>query len=95
MRDQSGSLAQKLMLSRPGTLIKDHQTVNGFANGWWVDSGNYPGLDGKQSYTIILRYEPQKLLYGGVVVMGVTLLVMMTYLAINWWLSRKELDEKA
>lgn len=93
--DGPQSLTQKLMLSRPGTLVKDHQTVNGFANGWWVDSADYPELAGKQSYTIILRYEPQKLLYGGLIVMGVTALVMAVYLAINWWIGQRETHEKA
>lgn len=73
----------------PDTPISSHQTVNGFANGWWIDSRDYPET-GNQPYTVTLRYEPQQQLYSGLGVMGGMLLVIVAYLAINAWRDRRE-----
>lgn len=86
----SGDLQSQLMISDPGTLIPDHQTVNGFANGWWIDPARYPGLSGQESYTVLLRYEPQKMLYSGLGVMGGALVITTGYLSYGWWRERRD-----
>ena len=86
----AGDIQTQLMISDPGTPIAAHQTVNGFANGWWIDPANYPELNGQGSYTILLRYEPQKMLYGGLGVMAATSVVTLGYLSYSWWRERRE-----
>lgn len=75
-------------LESDGTEITAHQVVNGFANGWWVDSSKFSSpIDG--SYQITLRYEPQQSLYVGLAVMGSTALVVTIYLAWSIWRERR------
>jgi len=88
-QDVPDNLQSRLMASTPGTSIPAHQTVNGFANGWWIDSSDYPELSGRNSYTVVLRYEPQKLLYGGLGVMGVTAVLISAYLVYGWWREKR------
>lgn len=70
-----------------GKVLKSHQVVNGFANGWWVEPRNVAEADGKQEYEIVLKYEPQNKLYIGLGVMATTLFIIVFYLALSRWLE--------
>ncbi len=83
-------LLQSTMLRPPGELIKDHLIVNGFANGWLLDSNKYPALK-NEDYTIILQYEPQKFLYGGFIVSTLTLTTAGGVLLYSERLRRRRL----
>ncbi len=41
---------------------KNHVTVNGFANGWWLETKTFPeqSLQEDNTYTVVLRYAPQQ-----------------------------------
>ena len=86
--DEQETLAQKLFLQPPGELIPQHVMANGFANAWVVEPA-----DIKQSlpenYTIVLRYEPQKFLYGGLIVSGLTTVTITAYLYIDFRKRKK------
>ncbi len=55
--DTTLSTKERMLVRPPGSLIADHTTVNGFANGWWIDSQAHGVTD---DYTIFLVYMPQR-----------------------------------
>lgn len=75
----------------PAKLLSTHTEVNGFANSWWVDTSRYPDIK-NESYTIILRYEPQKFLSYGLISTAVTALAIGGYLYFITY--RKQIDAR-
>jgi hypothetical protein len=73
------------------TLINTHTEVNGFVNGWWIDSSHYPDISNSNSYAITLRYEPQKFLSNGLISTGVTATLIAGYLLYD--LRKRKRDE--
>ena len=58
-----------------------HYIVNGYANGWWVDTAELKSLNpDAKSFEIILEYEPQKLFKTGLMISLVTLALCIAYL---------------
>jgi hypothetical protein len=58
-----------------------HYIVNGYANGWWVDTAELKSLNpDAKSFEIILEYEPQKLFKTGLMISLVTLVLCIAYL---------------
>jgi hypothetical protein len=79
--------------------LKEHQRVNGYANGWYVPLGQEPEVRSSNSeerqetigpgeFQIVLEYQPQRLLEIGVLISGVTILSCIGYLC---WSSVRRL----
>lgn len=71
-----------------GQPLTTHQTVNGFANGWWIDPDQVTAAK-QQDYEIVLKYEPQQKLFIGLGVMAATALLVTTYLGVSSWRQRR------
>lgn len=57
--DLAGAKAQFRM---DGEFLGDHETINGYANGWWVEAGK----NGR--YRITIEFVPQRLFYRGALI---------------------------
>lgn len=76
--------------------LKDHMLVNGFANGWYVDTNTVPGSgfqvpdqgqNGEEKakrFQIVLEFQPQRLFEIGLLISGITLLGGMAYLGYDF-----------
>jgi len=53
-----------------------HVVINGFANGWNISPQD---TKGKTSYTIVIEYWPQRLLYIGVIISFLTLTALLCF----------------
>ena len=61
--------------------LTQHYIVNGYANGWWVDTAELKSLNpNAKSLEIVLEYEPQRLFRIGLMISLVTLLLCIAYL---------------
>ncbi|MFZ3064428.1 MAG: alpha-(1-_3)-arabinofuranosyltransferase family protein [Nitrospirota bacterium] len=71
--------------------IKEHFMVNGFANGWIVQTGQEAKGEGQkaQNFEIVLEYKPQRLLEAGVLISAVTLLGCIGYLGYDLFRRRR------
>lgn len=71
--------------------IKEHFMVNGFANGWIVQTGQEAKGEGQkaQNFEIVLEYKPQILLEAGVLISAVTLLGCIGYLGYDLFRRRR------
>jgi hypothetical protein len=61
----------------------DHLKVNGFANGWWIDTASF-GTQAKhqdKAYTITLRYMPQESFNHYLLISLISLAVIVAYLS--------------
>ncbi len=84
---------QVLFMQKPGWEVaaQDHIIANSFANGWWVDPAKFPaGLKNSSgNYTVTLEYWPQRLVYSGGAISGLTLLGCIGYLFYAWRKRRR------
>lgn len=58
-----------------------HFLVNGYANSWWVEK--------QGDYEIVLEFWPQRLLYIGLLISGLTFLCCVGYLVYAWGKGKK------
>lgn len=70
--------------------LKDHFSVNGYANGWGVPAG--AGRD----FQVIIEYRSQRLLEAGALISGLTLLCSISYLGLSGlrWVGRGRKHER-
>lgn len=67
--------------------IKDHFTVNGYANGWIVPAGKE--LEAGEDFEIVLEFKPQRLFEVGLLISGITLLGCVGYIGYDFKKRRK------
>ncbi len=74
--------------------IKDHFEVNGFANGWMVQSGQKAKGEGQkeQDFEIVLEFKPQRLFEVGLLISATTLIGCIGYLGYGWMRKRKKVE---
>jgi hypothetical protein len=82
--------AASAIIKPPGELITGHIEVNGFANGWVIDAKKYKAAAGTSNYHIALLYTPQRAMYKGFIVSGLTMIAVTAYLANYAWRNRFE-----
>lgn len=74
--------------------LKDHALVNGYANGWYVDTntvlvsespvpGGAQGVKQGKRFQIVLEFYPQRLFEIGLLISGLTLLGCISYLGYD------------
>lgn len=82
-----------MLMIKPGWEVpaQNHIIINSFANGWWVDPAKMPPSlkSSNGDYTLILEYWPQRLVYFGGLISGLTLLGCLGYLAYDWRKRRR------
>ena len=66
---------------------KNHFIVNGYANGWYIDSEE---LGVGDNFTVTLYFKPQSYFYIGLIISGFTLMVCLGYLFWKWRKERKQ-----
>jgi len=69
----------KLLFRKP--LGAQHQLVNGYANGWYIEPKKL-GLG--EDFTLVLYFWPQSLFYLGLGISGITLIGCLGYLLANF-----------
>lgn len=70
---------------------KDHIMVNGFANGWWIDSASLPAELRKHDYRLTLTYAPQQKFQKYLVISLTGLATCMGYIAWDSWRRKRAL----
>ncbi len=91
---QWSALGTAFMQKNARTEVNEHQMVNGYANGWWVDIGSIQKEKGELvTFQMILEYKPQQLFELGVAISSMTLLLCITYLFREFIKKRKKKHE--
>lgn len=85
--DKTVTLRDQLKPGAGGKIIPDHVLVNGFANGWWVDS---KALGLNNDYTILLAYTPQQTMFVGLAGTGTTASLIGAYLLYDHRKRKRE-----
>lgn len=71
--------------------VKDHQMVNGYANGWWVDISPVQKVKGLPvKFQMVLEYKPQQYFEIGVIISFTTLLFSIGYLIFDFIRRRRK-----
>ncbi|PID31954.1 hypothetical protein CR970_03035 [Candidatus Saccharibacteria bacterium] len=86
--------------SKPPLKLNEgtHYVVNGFANGWYINSSMLSKLEkqfGSREYSITIKYKPQRYFNVGLVISGVTLGGCIIYLGYDSFRSRRTHRKKS
>lgn len=71
------------MFSAEGRYIEDHVTLNGYANGWWVDTGK------SGRYEITIEYSPQRFFNRGVLLSAASAMLLIIGWPVAAFVRRK------
>lgn len=85
------------------TPIEDgnHLMANGYANSWIIDPVKLckenkctKNLDGSYEFELVIEFWPQRLLYVGLIIFGLTSLMCLLYLIYDWQRNKKQMFPK-